>query len=239
MAAYGMEETSGTTVADASGRGHTGVARNVTRVAGRHGDALSFNGSDSWVTITDAPALRLSTAMTVSAWVKPEDVADWRAVVTRELEEATSASYALYASDGTVPTGWLQTDTDGWASTFTVDGTSALPINAWTHIAVTYDGSTARLYVNGQQAAQEPVTGDLYYDAGALRIGGNEIWGEFFDGVIDEAGPGTSAIEIGRAPTVPIFSVRKGCPDRSTVTATNIRSLQHMKGPPGLRPTGM
>lgn len=52
---------------------------------------------------------------------------------------------------------------------------NAVPLNAWTHVAATYDASTARLYVNGAQvAASTDVTGQLAFgdtDNQALVIG--------------------------------------------------------------------
>ena len=65
-------------------------------------------------------------------------------------------------------------------------GTSQLPLNTWTHVAATYDNTTLRLYVNGVQAGSRAVTGALLTSTGALRIGGNSVWGEFFAGRIDE-----------------------------------------------------
>ncbi len=64
--------------------------------------------------------------------------------------------------------------------------TAQLPLNAWTHLAATHDGTTLRLYVNGVQVGSRPVAGALLTSTGALRIGGNSIWGEFFQGRIDE-----------------------------------------------------
>jgi hypothetical protein len=43
-----------------------------------------------------------------------------------------------------------------------------------------------RLYVNGTQVATGAVSGALMNSAGALRIGGNTVWGEWFSGLIDE-----------------------------------------------------
>ena len=65
-------------------------------------------------------------------------------------------------------------------------GVSTLPLNAWTHLAVTYDGAMLRLYVNGTQVGSQAMTGSMVTSTGALRVGGNSVWGEFFQGQIDE-----------------------------------------------------
>ena len=54
VAAYGFEEGSGTTVTDASGNGNTGTISGATwTTAGKFGNALSFNGTSSRVTIPE------------------------------------------------------------------------------------------------------------------------------------------------------------------------------------------
>ncbi|MCG5220399.1 LamG domain-containing protein, partial [Streptosporangium sp. KLBMP 9127] len=47
-------------------------------------------------------------------------------------------------------------------------------------------GSMVRLFVNGVQVAQQAASGPIRVDEGVLRIGGNSVWGEHFDGLIDE-----------------------------------------------------
>ncbi len=42
------------------------------------------------------------------------------------------------------------------------------------------------IYVNGNQAATLPASGQIISSTGALKIGGNAIWGEWFNGLIDE-----------------------------------------------------
>ena len=50
--------------------------------AGKFGKALVFNGSNAMVTIPDAPSLRLTTAMTLEAWVNPSVVnSGWRDII--------------------------------------------------------------------------------------------------------------------------------------------------------------
>src|SRR5438093_12101151 len=69
VAAYGFDEASGATVADASGNNNTGTfGSGVTRTtAGRYGSALVFDGT-GFVTIPNAAVLQLTTGMTLSAW---------------------------------------------------------------------------------------------------------------------------------------------------------------------------
>src|SRR5947207_8121696 len=72
VAAYSFAEGAGTTVADLSGHGNTGTITNATwTTAGKYGNALALNGTDARVTIDDAASLRLTTGMTLEAWVKP------------------------------------------------------------------------------------------------------------------------------------------------------------------------
>ena len=61
-----------------------------------------------------------------------------------------------------------------------------MPLNAWTHLAATYDGAVLRLYVNGALAGSIAVSGAMAASTGVLRIGGNGVWGEWFAGLIDE-----------------------------------------------------
>jgi hypothetical protein len=185
VGAWGFEDGSGTTTADVSGHGLSGTISNATwTTAGKYGDALSFNGSNSWVTVADNTLLHLTTGMTIEAWVKPAAAsADWTAAVIKE-RGTTGLAYALYATDGAgkPPAGYInKSGTDYEAA-----AASVLPLNTWTHLAVTYDGTTIRLYVNGTQVATKAVSGSINSSTAPLRFGGDSVWGEYFNGLIDE-----------------------------------------------------
>ena len=50
--------------------------------AGKFGNALSFNGTSARVTVADSPSLRLTSGMTLEAWVFPTTVSSaWRDVI--------------------------------------------------------------------------------------------------------------------------------------------------------------
>ena len=55
-----------------------------------------------------------------------------------------------------------------------------------TRLAVTYDGATLGLFVIGVQVSSGAVGGAASVTTGALRIGGNSVWGEYYKGLIDE-----------------------------------------------------
>jgi hypothetical protein len=65
-------------------------------------------------------------------------------------------------------------------------GFAPLRRNTWSHLAGTFGGATLRLYVNGTLVASQPAAGPIATSASALRLGGNSVWGEYFQGRIDE-----------------------------------------------------
>jgi hypothetical protein len=183
VAAYGFNEGTGSTVGDASGGGNNGTQTGASwSTTGKYGNALSFNGTASWVTVADTAALHLTTGMTVEAWVRPASTSGWRSVLTKERSNGLSYALYGYANSGKPPGVYGNTGgSDSGAS-----AGSALPLNAWSHLAGTYDGSTLRLYVNGTQVATQALSGSLVSSTAPLRIGGNSVWGEYFSGLIDE-----------------------------------------------------
>ena len=182
VAAYSFNEGTGTTVADASGNKNTGSITGATwTTQGRSGGALSFNGTSNLVLIPSSASLNVSAAMTLEAWIYPTaSQSGWRTIMQREVD-----AYFLNASNDT---GALRPSGGGTfrGTVAFVTGTTANPVNAWTHVALTYDGATLRLYVNGVLTASQARTGAVQTNSSPLRIGGNSPYGEYFQGRIDE-----------------------------------------------------
>jgi hypothetical protein len=183
VGAWAFNEGAGPTAADFSGSGNLGtlVGGATWSTQGRYGGALSFNGSTGLVQIADSASLDLTTAMTLSAWIMPTaSQSGWRTILQRQTD-----AYFLNASSGA---GALRPAGGGTfgSSTPYVAGPTASPVNAWTHVALTYDGVTLRLFVNGTQVTTRATTGTIQATNSPLWIGGNQPYGEFFNGLIDE-----------------------------------------------------
>jgi len=189
VAAYAFNEGAGTTVADASGTGNAGTIGSAAWSSqGKYGNALTFDGTNARVTIPDAPSLRLTTGMTLEAWVFPTAAS----TLWKDLIYKGNDNYYLMASSccqGRPAAGGIFSGSYGEAY-----ASSNLALNTWTHLATTYDGTTLRLYVNGVQVASKAQTGTLATSSNPLTIGGDPIWGQHFAGRIDEVRVYNSAL---------------------------------------------
>jgi len=128
----------------------------VLAVDGRFGSAvLNERGSYQYV---DLPAgvLGGSSAITLSAWVKPTHADNWARVL--DFGDNTTRYMYLAARNGSgVPRFALTTG--GAGKEQGIDGTAALPLDEWSHVAVTIADGTGTLYVNGTAVARNTAMG--------------------------------------------------------------------------------
>jgi hypothetical protein len=130
--------------------------------------------------VSDTAALDLTTGMTLEAWVRPSSLDAWRTVLLKQ--RSGGLAYSLYASnDDSLAESDIYVGGDKGAN-----APAPLLLDAWSHLAVTYDNTTLRLFVNGVEVASQAMSGAMLTSTGPLRIGGNSVWSEFFAGRIDD-----------------------------------------------------
>ncbi|MFH8693322.1 beta-L-arabinofuranosidase domain-containing protein [Streptomyces chartreusis] len=123
----------------------------VLSVAGRFGTAAeNVRGSYQYV---DLPAAVLggAPAITLSAWVRPTHDASWARVFDFGDNDTRYLYLAARNANG-VPRFAITTGGPGGEQG--LDGTAALPLGQWSHLAVTIVGGTGTLYVNGSAVAR-------------------------------------------------------------------------------------
>jgi len=174
----------GATAADASIRRSdlraTGGLTLPGTTPGRAGKAIDLGGGTQRLV---GPATDLSgTALTLSGWVK----LDTYGTDPRLVAKAASAGSPVYELlvDGTTHEAVARIGTS--AGTAEVRGGS-LATGTWYHLAATWDGTTARLYVDGTQVATTAATGTLNTDLTVpLAVGNRAGADRGLDGVIDQ-----------------------------------------------------
>jgi hypothetical protein len=122
------------------------------RVAGRNGNALRLCGQNESVNMPTGILSGLSD-FTISASVNPGANTAWSRVF--DFGTGTTVNMFLTVSAGGGPIRFAIT-TGGGGVEQQINGTSTLPLNTWSHVAVTLSGNTGTLYVNGSPVASNP-----------------------------------------------------------------------------------
>lgn len=135
--------------------------------------ALRFDGVNDEV--RGAPIAGLGGAQTIELWVRPATTGQ-NSVIIAHSDDTTG--WSLELNDGRVT--WWVASTAGWRA---AQHPTALAANTWHHVAVTYDGATARVFVNG--APGSAATIGAITQGPFLRIGGLTGYG-FFNGDLDD-----------------------------------------------------
>ena len=186
-AGWSFNEASGTSATDLSGNNNTATLVNgVARTTGNYGGGLTFDGVNDYLTIPNSPSLNIAgSQLTLSMWIKPQS-GGGDSVVLGKFWNATMTSpyyqYGLELSGGTVPTFYIGT-TGGPLS---ASMGSALALDQWSHLAVVFDGSQVRYYVNGLLVTTASLPATITARSNPLRIGADNNTQQFFNGSLDE-----------------------------------------------------
>jgi len=142
--------------------------------------AVAFDGAGDDVRVGQSGSLDISGALTLEAFVKPTSLP---AAGSMRQIVAKTGSYAL---DFNGPALELTLYQLGVARRLQAPAGTIVAGRTY-DVAGTFDGSTARLYVNGRQVASAALSGAADVTINGLRIGSWDGTQQFFAGTIDEA----------------------------------------------------
>ncbi|MES2477144.1 MAG: LamG-like jellyroll fold domain-containing protein [Verrucomicrobiota bacterium] len=144
------DETSGSTAADSSGKGHDGTLVNgPTWTAGKTGNAISLDGVNDHVSLPPDVVGGLSD-FTVATWVYLNSSNTWSRIFDFGGKPGSSMFLTPRSNNGT--TRFTIATVYGYNEQ-RIDG-PALPTGQWVHVAVTLSGRVATLYINGVEAGR-------------------------------------------------------------------------------------
>ena len=191
-----FDEGSGTTASDSSGNGNDGTllptGSGPTWVSGKFGRALSFDGTDDYVSVPDSLSLDIGTSdFTIEAWIKLGTTADDYYGIYDKGKGRTSGEgrYSLFVT----PWDTLRLHIYGqsgsefayYDSTLTIDDTN------WHYVAVSCDRDANAIFAIDDSTETVDISGSSSHDVSSTYDAaiGVRQWDKgdhWFNGDIDE-----------------------------------------------------
>lgn len=196
---YGENETH---VYDFSGNGNNGVFTNNatsgigsdvgtsgSNESGKLFGSYAFDGDGDEIRIPDSPSLSPSTELSISLWVYPRENAKNQILIAKD--EVGSRAFSLLFRDNQMMR-WIVCKTGDSCST--LDTTTTLPLNKWTHLTATYqyitDGSSiAKIYMDKkEEATSSTFVGSIADTSNDITVARRDFapYENFINGNLDE-----------------------------------------------------
>ncbi len=177
---------SSSTVFDATNTHPMSIAGSLPTTSGKIGEAGVF-GSGNFLAASSTVLLKPLNAMTISSWVNFVAGTTTDYVVSKSK---SSWSYSMHVAKGsntfscrftvTNPSNYVDVS---WQTTSPVFQTY---LNRWTLLTCSYDGSVAKLYVDGVLKSTKTFVASLLHNNDELLIGNRQPTNNLFNGLIDD-----------------------------------------------------
>jgi hypothetical protein len=167
-------------IQDISDYGNHGTPHGVTWTSDG-GGSYSFDGVNDYIGVDSSPSLDMSR-IAISAWIKPSTVTGVQEIVRRISYAPTASGYLFRLIDNRLNVEFW----DGGVMTTSFSSSGVFQADMWHHVTLTYDGSTATIYVDGAYDSQAVGVSSLGSPTGELAIGACPYGGEHFSGGLDE-----------------------------------------------------
>jgi len=196
-----MGESSGTTMTDATKNKNNGTYAGAVAlgqpggIAGDNGTAVALDGHTGAATVASSRSLQVNW-VTIELWVNKTTESAYGAYVVKNVTGAGGIGSSWYQLLNNNLSGHIEFRVTGDGNPVLVSST-ALAVNTWYYVVATYDGSVAKLYINGKlDASLSAVTAPAQTDD-PLYIG-RRADGWFNNAVLQEVAIYPTALSAAR-----------------------------------------
>ena len=141
------------------------------------GQAMNF-ATDYYVRVPSVPFI--DNDMTISAWIRGTSWGGDQYILQKEIASDNVFELKVNA------VGKIEFDFDSSLGAGTLTSASTLSTNTWYHVAITYDRSDIKLYINGSKDMTAPESDLVSSLSGGMNIGADMNGINYFKGAIDE-----------------------------------------------------
>jgi hypothetical protein len=192
-----MKDGAGSILTDSTVKGNDGTLQNspIWTTSGEIANALSFNGTNQYVSVPDVALLEIPGSWTVEAWVNPTALpgSGGRAKIMERDDSHGYGNYAIALDNAaSCPSGlaWRVMFSDTAGATYQVCDYTTVSTGTWYHIVGVWDSSSnsLSLYVNGVLAGTQNFSGHTPdpQTGGDLEIANEYLNSFYLSGIVDE-----------------------------------------------------
>ena len=148
-----------------------------------HGTAMEFDGTGAqYVDLGTFDPSALTRKLSVSLWARWNGLTDFYQGLIGKRDSGWAAAEMMWQIEANQTVGDVRFQREGTADIVA----SVLPIGEWTHVAATFDGTTGKLYLDGQLGAEGAFSFGSDTEA-AIQFGASVAnGGNPFNGALDE-----------------------------------------------------
>jgi hypothetical protein len=208
VAAFSFDASSGTSVTDASGNGHTGTLVNgPVWTAGRYGNAVSFDGVNDYVNVANPGTMNFGTSdFSFTAWAKRGATGAKHTIFSKTASGSWGSRGKEFFISGTDNTLAFR----GYGSVGEVHSSGGIPDDGnWHHVAVTFVNSSnaVTLYIDGIPSGSGTLSLPADRSTHVVRIGTSARM-NYLKGLIDDVriyNRALGQVEIQNLMTTPVI----------------------------------
>jgi len=174
-----------TTFTDSSTSNHTitavGDAQHSTTQSKFGATGIKFDGTGDYITVAHSTDFNWSSAFTIEMWFWYTGSGDQILHVKRAGETANNIRIHTNNTNGM---GWLIGSS--WNIILEQSGLTVASNNTWHHVAVSWDGTTYRFFLDGTQISSTANTNAPDTTSAQVTLGAGQSGGSPLNGYLDE-----------------------------------------------------